>query len=76
MASRWSLRRVFTASLARHRSILVMVIAAWAKALITLCEAPTPGPSETLPALEQHHAERLLAFGSHCRGRAPGRALD
>ncbi len=39
-----------------------MVIAAWAKALIALCEAPMPAASETLPALESCLAERLLDF--------------
>ena len=36
MASRWSLRSVLTASRARHRSALAMVIAALASALVTL----------------------------------------
>ncbi len=39
-----------------------MVLAALAKALVALCEAPMTGPSETLPVLEQHLAERLLDF--------------
>ncbi len=39
-----------------------MVIGALANALVALCEAPMPGPSETLPALEQRLTERLLAF--------------
>ncbi len=39
-----------------------MVIAAWAKALIALCDAPMPAASETLPALESCLAERLLGF--------------
>ncbi len=39
-----------------------MVIDALASALVALCEAPMPAASETLPALEQRLAERLLAF--------------
>ena len=39
-----------------------MVIDALARALVALCEAPMLGPSETLPALDQRLAERLLAF--------------
>ncbi len=39
-----------------------MVIDALARALVALCEAPMPGPSETLPALESCLAERLLGF--------------
>ncbi len=39
-----------------------MVIDALARALVALCEAPMPGPSETHPALEQRLAERLLDF--------------
>ncbi len=31
------------------------------KALVALCEAPMPGPSETLPALDWRLAERLDA---------------
>ena len=41
---------------------LAMVIDALASALVALCEAPLPVPSETLPVLEQRLAERLLAF--------------
>ncbi len=39
-----------------------MVPAALAKVLVALCEAPMPGPSETLPVLESRLAERLLDF--------------
>ncbi len=42
-----------------------MVIDALASALVALCEAPMTGPSETLPALEQRLAERLLDFERH-----------
>ena len=62
MAARWSLRSVLSASRACHRSTLAMVIDALASALVVLCEAPLPVPSETLPVLEQRLAERLLAF--------------
>ena len=41
MAWRWSLRSVFMASRARHRSALPMVAAALAKALVALCRAPS-----------------------------------
>ncbi len=39
-----------------------MVIDALASALVALCEARMPGPSETLPALEQRLTDRLLTF--------------
>ena len=61
IASRWSARSVFTASRACQMSTLSMVIEALASALVALCEAPMPGPSETLPVLEQRLTERLLA---------------
>ena len=41
MAWRWSRRRVFIASRARHRSTRPMVAAALAKALVALCRLPS-----------------------------------